>query len=84
MTNPHNKFSIPEGAIVVVDPEQQPNNGSIVVFRRKGEDEATLKQLKKDGGTQYLKPLNPQYPILTLDENCILIGKCLEVITQLP
>lgn len=84
MTNPNNKFSIPEGAIVVVDPEQEAQNGTVVVFRRKGEDEATLKQLKKDGGKQYLKPLNPQYPMLELDDNCVLIGKCIEVIIKLP
>jgi SOS-response transcriptional repressor LexA len=79
MTNPHGKKSLPEGSIVVVDPDTVPSTGSIVIVRRASENDATIKQLMYDGDIKYLKPLNPQYPVLTLDENCVLVGTVKEM-----
>jgi SOS-response transcriptional repressor LexA len=55
----------PEGCIIVVEPELDPLPGDFVIARN-GDDEATFKQLIKDGADFYLKPLNPRYPIKLL------------------
>jgi len=50
-----------EGEIIVVDPELQPESGDFVVA--KNGDDATFKQLVRDGRQVFLKPLNSRYPI---------------------
>lgn len=36
-------LSIPEGMIILVDPEVEPRNGKLVVAKLEGENEATFK-----------------------------------------
>ena len=36
--------------------------------------EETFKQYVIDGGVQYLKPLNPQYPIVQVDKGTHVFG----------
>ncbi|AMM24787.1 LexA family protein [Variovorax sp. PAMC 28711] len=64
--------SFPEGSIIVVEPEMQPFSGDYVIALREG-NQATFKQLVADGGDMYLKPLNPRYPIRSL-EGAVVIG----------
>lgn len=63
----------PEGAILIVEPEEEPCPGKFVIIRQNG-DEATFKQLVSDGGRFYLKPLNPRYPILELKDDAVFCG----------
>ena len=56
----------PPGRIVVVEPDRAAINGDYVIARN-GNNEATLKQLIKDGADWYLKPLNDRYPIKRID-----------------
>jgi SOS-response transcriptional repressor LexA len=74
MTNPHGSPSIPDGSIVIVDPDIEAIPGRIVVAKIKGEDDATLKKLVKDGPRYYLKPLNPAYPMIEVDDRFIICG----------
>ncbi len=74
MENPTGKKSIPEGAIIVVDPDMVFKSGSLVIARLDESVEATFKQLVIDGHHRYLKPLNPQYPAIPINKNCIIIG----------
>lgn len=74
MTNPHGAPSIPDGSIVIIDPDIEAIPGRIVVAKIKGEDEATLKKLVKDGPRYYLKPLNPAYPMIEVDDRFIICG----------
>ena len=67
-------LSIPDGAIVVIDPDTQPVNGSIVVAKLTDSQEATLKRLVIDGPRRYLKALNPAYPMLEINGNCVIVG----------
>ena len=55
----------PHGCLVIVNPEAEamPND---YVISMNGDNEATFKQLIKDGGDWYLKPRNPRYPIKPL------------------
>ena len=63
----------PQGCIVIVEPEEQPEHGKFVIVRRNG-DEATLKQYVVDGGANYLKPLNPRYPISAMQADDVFCG----------
>ncbi|MBF4337377.1 LexA family protein [Vibrio anguillarum] len=73
MTSPVG-ISIPSGARILVDPSIQPANGNLVVAKLDNVNEATFKKLVVDSGQKYLKPLNPNYPLLPINGNCKIIG----------
>lgn len=74
MVNPHGFPSIPEGAVVIVDPDTPADNGRIVVARLEETSEATLKKLIIDGPNRYLMPLNPDYRPISINGNCTIVG----------
>ena len=63
----------PDGAILIVEPDANPEPGAYVIVRQNG-DEATFKQLMQDGNARYLKPLNPRYPIMELKPDAVFCG----------
>ncbi|WP_272671311.1 LexA family protein [Providencia sp. PROV138] len=82
MTSPSG-LSIPEGMVILVDPNIEPINGKLVVAKLN--DEATFKQYIADAGSIYLKPLNPQYRIIPINGNCKIIGVVVDArIKKLP
>ncbi|MDE9463539.1 LexA family protein [Xenorhabdus bovienii] len=84
MTSPSG-LSIPEGMMILVDPEVAPVNGKLVVAKLERENEATFKQYIVDAGNYYLKPLNPQYRMIPIKGNCKIIGVVVDArITRLP
>ncbi|KGA24932.1 repressor [Pectobacterium brasiliense] len=84
MTSPVG-LSIPEGMVILVDPEVEPINGKLVVAKLDGENEATFKKYVEDAGHKFLKPLNPQYPLITINGNCRIIGVVVDAkIANLP
>lgn len=62
----------PSGCILIVEPEEDYHAGSYVIVRQKGD--VTFKQLIQDGSKFFLKPLNPNYPIMELDESAEICG----------
>lgn len=70
----------PAGVFIVVEPDIDPQQGDFVIARNG--DEATFKQLVKDGADWYLKPLNPRYPIKPLESPCKIIGVVREAIRR--
>lgn len=72
--------SIPEGAVVIVDPDIAADHGRVVVARLDESASATIKQLVIDGDQKYLKPLNPAYPMMAINGNCTIIGVVKQVI----
>lgn len=66
--------SYPTGTIIFVDPDAEISNGSRVVARKSTSTEATFKEYIKDGGDNYLKPINPQYPTVQMDSDTVIIG----------
>jgi SOS-response transcriptional repressor LexA len=66
--------TFPAGCIIIVDPSRQPRNGSYVVVRIEDSSEATFKQYVIDGPSQYLKPLNPRYPIMQVNSDATICG----------
>lgn len=79
MINPNGYPSLPPGAIVIVEPHRQPRNGDIVIARLENSMEATIKKLVVDGQQKFLKPLNPQYPIIEINGNCSICGVAIKV-----
>ena len=66
--------SIPEGHLILVDPDREPMNGSLVVAKLDDSQEVTFKKLVIDAGQRYLKPLNPAYPMIPINGNCRIVG----------
>jgi SOS-response transcriptional repressor LexA len=78
MTSPGGHPSFPDGALIVVEPnaigDLESMIGRFVIVKRAAADEATFKQLVRDAGVYYLKPLNPAYPLLELDDDDTFCG----------
>ncbi|SFP39069.1 Helix-turn-helix [Geopseudomonas sagittaria] len=70
--------SIPEGHLILVDTGIEPRPGDMVVAKLVDADEATFKLLVADAGQLYLKPLNPAYRMIPIDERCRMIGVVVE------
>lgn len=84
MTSPVG-LSIPEGMVILVDPEVEARSGKLVVAKLENENEATFKKYIEDSGRKFLKPLNPQYPMTEVNGNCRIIGVVIDAkITNLP
>ncbi len=80
MTNPNGSPSFPEGTIIILDPERNADSGSYVVVRQNSDTECTFKQLVRDGGNFYLKPLNPRYPILQMHNDAVVCGVLVQAV----
>nr|CRH06266.1 putative HTH-type transcriptional regulator for conjugative element [Candidatus Magnetococcus massalia] len=63
-----------EGDVIVVDPEMEAKHNHFVVVYLPHENDVTFKQLTIDGGRRYLKPANPRYPIIPMDEDARVCG----------
>jgi len=70
-----------EGMILIVEPEMDYLSGDYVIAKN-GDGEVTFKQYVRDLGEEYLKPLNPQYPIKKLGDYKV-IGVVREAIKRL-
>lgn len=64
--------SYPEGTVLIVDPDVDPEAGKRVVARIG--DETTFKELVRDAGQWFLKPLNPQYNMIPVTEEVVICG----------
>lgn len=80
MTNPiPGDRTFPEGTIIIVDPSRSADAGDYVIAKDVATQKATFKRLVSDGGRWFLKPLNPSYPTVEIDDPDIrVIGKVVE------
>jgi SOS-response transcriptional repressor LexA len=80
MTNPiQGRMSFPEGTIIIVDPGRAAGPGDYVIAKDVQTQQATFKQLATDGGRWYLRPLNPAYPTVEIDDPAVrVIGRVIE------
>lgn len=80
MTSPiPGERTFPEGTIIIVDPGKSAGPGDYVIAKDVATQKATFKRLVSDGGRWFLKPLNPSYPIVEIDDpNIRVIGKVVE------
>lgn len=65
---------IPDGSIVIIDPQAPYAHGRIVLAKRTNDQQATLKQLWYDGATPTLRPLNTRYNVLEMPQDTRIIG----------
>ncbi|SFO10612.1 LexA family protein [Xenorhabdus japonica] len=80
-----NGLSIPQGMIILVDPEVKPVPNNLVVAKLDGEKELTFKQLITEGYDTFLKPLNPQYNMISLSNHVNIVGVVVEArVRKLP
>lgn len=63
-----------EGDMIIVDPDKDSEHGDFVIALLPRAKEVTFKQYVIDGGVRYLKPLNPQYPIVPIDKGTHISG----------
>ncbi|EJP3662606.1 LexA family transcriptional repressor [Salmonella enterica] len=75
--------SIPEGTLVLFDTGREPANGSLVIAKLEDSNEATFKKLIIDGGRRYLKGLNPAWPLVPINGNCVIIAVAVQTIMRL-
>lgn len=66
--------SYPPGTIIYVDPDREVINGSRVIAKIPDEETATFKVYVEEGAKRWLKPLNPQYPLVEMTEGMQLCG----------
>ena len=83
MTSHRGGVSIPNGAKVAVEPNAQPENGSIVVAKLDDAEAVTIKKLVLEPPYQFLMPLNEQYDRIFITENCRIVGVVKKVIQDL-
>jgi len=64
------------GDLVFVDPAVSAESGKFVIVRSEASDEAVFRQLIDEGGHQYLKALNPDWPdrIVELEPGAAVCG----------
>lgn len=76
-------LSIPEGTLVLFDTGRDPDNGNLVIAKLEDSNEATFKKLIIDGGRRYLKGLNPAWPLVPINGNCIIIAVAVQTMMKL-
>ena len=74
---PGGKPSFPEGMLILVDPDEEVEFGDFCVARLLN-DEFTFKRLIREGGVEYLEPLNPRYDLIPINGNCTIRGKVIK------
>ena len=60
--------------IIIVDPDKTVQHSNYVIAMLPKSREAIFKQYVIDGGMRYLKPLNPQYPMMEINDNTHICG----------
>jgi SOS-response transcriptional repressor LexA len=84
MTNPVPGLrTFPEGTIIIVDPGRGADAGDFVIAKDVQTQKATFKQLATDGVRWFLRPLNPTYPTVEIDDPAMrVIGRVIEFQTR--
>ncbi|RAH37799.1 LexA family transcriptional regulator [Halomonas sp. SL1] len=70
--------SLPEGTMVLLDSGKTPTPGKLVLAALHDGTQLTFRKLIKDSGQLYLKPLNPSYPLISLDNQTNVLAVAVE------
>jgi len=78
---------ITEGSIITVDPDIDfkniPASTPAFVVARLADSNIVLRQVTRDGSQYFLKTSKSGYPLIPLDENCIILGVVRRVTIEL-
>lgn len=66
--------SYPDGTIIYIDPQKTPKPNQRILTTAPGYDEPLFRTLVLESGKFFLKPLNPQYPMIEVDDDVHIIG----------
>ncbi|MCY1285236.1 hypothetical protein D9M70_341640 [compost metagenome] len=66
--------SFPEGLLILVAPSMKAEDGQYVIARLKDTGETAFRQLRRDAGLEFLRPLNPAYPTIQLDDRWEIVS----------
>jgi repressor LexA len=77
--------TIPDGSLVLIREQPEVESGAIAAVLVNGDEEATLKRVKRQGYMLILLPDNPEYEpiIVTPDNPARIIGRAVQVTTVL-
>ncbi|MEC8917478.1 MAG: XRE family transcriptional regulator [Pseudomonadota bacterium] len=75
--------SLPEGTKVLFDTGLGSAPGKLVLAQLANTPEPTFRKLIADSGKSYLQPLNPSYPLISLEKNCLILAVAVEAKTLL-
>ncbi len=67
-------ISFSEGMVILVAPGFDVESGQYTVAKMIDTNEATFKQLIRDSGKAYLKPLNPSFSTIEMDDTWQIVG----------
>lgn len=70
--------SFPDGSVIIVDPDHEPKNKSMVIVCSESSDAATFKQLVTDPEKTFLSPLNQRFPIVELTSDHRIAGTVID------
>jgi SOS-response transcriptional repressor LexA len=82
MENPNGSPSFPHGCIIIVEPDIEALPNHFVVARQGFDEEVTFKRLVRDGGRQFLQPLNPAFPTMELRDDAVICGVVREMVMR--
>ncbi len=75
MTSPYpGSESYPHGTFIYVDPDVAHKSGDPVIAKLPASNAATFKIFVEDAGQCYLKPLNPQHPMIPITEETHIVA----------
>ncbi|MFP5338448.1 MAG: LexA family protein, partial [Gammaproteobacteria bacterium] len=75
MTSPYpGSETYPHGTIIYVDPDLAHKSGDPVIAKLPSSNSATFKIFIEDAGQLYLKPLNPQHPMIPITEETHIVA----------
>ncbi|WP_280553495.1 XRE family transcriptional regulator [Halomonas sp. 25-S5] len=75
--------SLPEGTKVLFDTGLTSVPGKLVLAQLPDTPAPTFRKLIEDSGHCYLQPLNPSFPLISLDKNCSILAVAVEAKTLL-
>jgi repressor LexA len=77
--------TIPDGSLVLIREQPHVENGAVAAVLVNGDEEATLKRVKRQADLLILLPDNPEYEpiIVTPDNPARIIGRAVQVVTML-
>lgn len=84
MSNPGGEPSLGPGDLVLVDPKEVVESMCLVAVRLPGATDPVVRQLVLEGGQQYLRAVNPQWPapVQVVPEGAILLGRVISKLVR--
>lgn len=70
--------SLPEGTMVLLDSGVEPLPGKLVLAALHDGTQLTFRKLIQDSGQLYLKPLNPSYPLISIENQQDILAVAVE------